>query len=45
MVSYDEAKLTKGIKKHAEGSTEICIRIAGLKVQSANHYTIEPCVC
>ena len=25
-----------------EGSTEIWTRIAGFKVQSANHYTIEP---
>ena len=25
------------------GSTEIWTRIAGFKVQSANHYTIEPC--
>ena len=28
--------------KRNEGSTEIWTRIAGFKVQSANHYTIEP---
>ena len=27
---------------HHKGSTEIWTRIAGFKVQSANHYTIEP---
>ena len=31
-----------GLEKR-EGSTEIWTRIAGFKVQSANHYTIEPC--
>ena len=30
-----------GLEKR-EGSTEIWTRIAGFKVQSANHYTIEP---
>ena len=33
-------KLTVQVKKL--GSTEIWTRIAGFKVQSANHYTIEP---
>ena len=28
--------------KRFSGSTEIWTRIAGFKVQSANHYTIEP---
>ena len=32
-----------GLEKR-EGSTEIWTRIAGFKVQSANHYTIEPCL-
>ena len=35
-------KLTKLGRKQNEGSTEIWTRIAGFKVQSANHYTIEP---
>ena len=35
-------KLTKLRRKQNEGSTEIWTRIAGFKVQSANHYTIEP---
>ena len=30
------------IQKYMTGSTEIWTRIAGFKVQSANHYTIEP---
>ena len=29
-------------KKKKSGSTEIWTRIAGFRVQSANHYTIEP---
>ena len=29
-------------KKFTLGSTEIWTRIAGFRVQSANHYTIEP---
>ena len=29
-------------KKEKAGSTEIWTRIAGFRVQSANHYTIEP---
>ena len=29
-------------KKKYQGPTEIWTRIAGFKVQSANHYTIEP---
>ena len=31
-------------EKKNEGPTEIWTRIAGFKVQSANHYTIEPCL-
>ena len=30
------------MKVNTLGSTEIWTRIAGFKVQSANHYTIEP---
>ena len=30
------------VQKYMTGSTEIWTRIAGFKVQSANHYTIEP---
>ena len=33
------------MKKKKSGSTEIWTRIAGFRVQSANHYTIEPPVC
>ena len=36
--SKDDISNTYGHK----GSTEIWTRIAGFKVQSANHYTIEP---
>ena len=31
-------------KKYFWGPTEIWTRIAGFKVQSANHYTMGPCV-
>ena len=30
--------------KTVAGSTEIWTWIAGVRVQSANHYTIEPCL-
>ena len=30
------------VRAKGEGSTEIWTRIAGFRVQSANHYTIEP---
>ena len=36
-----ESLYTK-VQKYMTGSTEIWTRIAGFKVQSANHYTIEP---
>ena len=34
-----------GRKSGKSGSTEIWTRIAGFRVQSANHYTIEPWPC
>ncbi len=32
------------LKKYKIGPTEIWTRIAGFKVQSANHYTMGPCL-
>ena len=41
-VSKTNILLSANIDRGIEGSTEIWTRIAGFKVRSANHYTIEP---
>ena len=42
LVEFDKFSPKRYLKNLKLGSTEIWTRIAGFKVQSANHYTIEP---